>query len=58
MKRDIFEEFSFKDNAELINLEYQMKNNQFMNSDEEIGFNNDFLYNSMESKIQKDDKEW
>lgn len=58
MKRDIFEEFSFKDNAELINLEHQMKNNQFMNSDEEIGFNNDFLYNSMESKIQKDDKEW
>ncbi len=58
MKRDIFEEFSFKDNAELINLEHQMKNNQFMNSDEEIGFNNDFLYNNMESKIQKDDKRW
>ncbi len=57
MKRDIFEEFSFKDNAELINLEHQMKNNQFIKG-EEIGFNNDFLYNSMESKIQKDDKEW
>lgn len=58
MKRDIFEEFSFKDNAELINLEHQMKNNQFINSDEEIGFNNDFLYNNMENKIQKDDKKW
>lgn len=57
MKRDIFEEISFKDNAELINLEHQMKNNQFMNC-EEIGFNNDFLYNNMESKIQKDDKKW
>ena len=31
MKRDIFEEFSFKDNAELINLEHQMKNNQWKN---------------------------
>lgn len=58
MKRDIFEEFSFKDNAELINLEHQMKNNQFINSDEEMGFNNDFLYNNMENKIQKDDKKW
>ena len=52
MKREFFEEFSFKEEAELINLEYQMQNNQIINKETNIGFNNDYLYNNIDDFSQ------
>ena len=52
MKREFFEEFSFKEEAELINLEYQMQNNQIINKETNIGFNNYYLYNNIDDYSQ------
>lgn len=52
MKKEIFDEFSFRDNIELMNLEHQM-NRQITNNANSIGFNTDFLYNNVEQKEKK-----
>ena len=46
MKFD-FDEYSFKDQIELMNINNQMKQNQLQNN-QNMGFNNDILYNFIE----------
>ena len=46
MKFD-FDEYSFKDQIEFMNINNQMKQNQLQNN-KKIGFNNDTLYNFIE----------
>lgn len=48
MKFD-FDEFSFQDEINLMNLNHQMENQQ-MNVNTSFGFNNDAIYHKMESK--------
>lgn len=58
MRREVFEEFSFKDDIEIMNLEHQMKANQMSTNNQNIGFNTDFLYNNVEQNMKQNDKEW
>lgn len=53
MRKEFFEEYSFKENAELMNLEHQMENYQKINKQQNIGFNNDILYENIEQEIYK-----
>ena len=46
MKFD-FDEYSFKDQIEFMNINNQMKQNQLQNN-QNIGFNDDTLYNFIE----------
>lgn len=57
MKREVFEDFSFKDDIEIMNLEHQMKTNQMSTNNQNIGFNTDFLYNNVEQNM-KNEKKW
>ncbi len=54
MKKEIFDDFNFRDDIELMNLQHQMKSQQLNNNEQSIGFNSDFLYNN----IEKQDKKW
>ncbi len=51
MKFD-FDEYGFKDQIELMNLNNQMKQNQLENN-KNIGFNDDTLYNFIENNDKK-----
>ncbi len=44
-----FDDFNFKDQAELMNLNMQMQQNQ-LEHNQNIGFNEDTLYNFIENK--------
>ncbi len=57
MKREVFEDFTFKDDIEIMNLEHQMKANQMSTNNQNIGFNTDFLYNNVEQNM-KNEKKW
>lgn len=48
MKFD-FDDFNFKDEIELINIQRQMQNEQFKNN-QSLGLNTDTLYNFIEDK--------
>lgn len=49
-----YDEFNFKDDLEMMNLENQMKNNIITNAQNNtIGFNNDDLYNYVDKEIKK-----
>lgn len=54
MKKEIFDDFNFRDDIELMNLENKMQNQQLTNNEQNIGFNSDFLYNN----IEKEEKKW
>lgn len=43
-----FDDFDFKDEIELINIEKQMQQNQAINN-QTLGFNSDNLYNEIEN---------
>ena len=58
MKREFFEDFGFKDDIEIMNLEHQMKANQITTNNQNIGFNTDFLYNNVEQNMKQNDKKW
>ena len=58
MRRKFFEEFSFKEDIELMNLEHQMKNNQITENKQNIGFNTDYLYNNVEQNMKQNEKKW
>ena len=47
-----FDDFNFKDQVEFMNLNKQMQQNQVENN-ANIGFNNDALYDSIEKKNHK-----
>lgn len=47
-----FDEYSFKDQIELMNINNQMKQNQQQNN-QNIGFNEDNLYNLVENNDRK-----
>ncbi len=49
MKYD-FDEFSFQDEINFMNLNKQMENTKQMNFDTTIGFNNDIIYQKIEDK--------
>ncbi len=44
-----FDDFNFKEQVELMNLNKQMQQNQ-LEHNQNIGFNNDILYNFIEKK--------
>lgn len=57
MRREVFEDFGFKDDIEIMKLEHQMKANQMSTNNQNIGFNTDFLYNNVEQNM-KNEKKW
>ncbi len=49
MKFD-FDDFSFQDEVNLMNLNYQMQKQQ-LDTNTSFGFNNDTIYNKIENKL-------